>query len=135
MSSTNLQDAQNTGEDDSVRRLRERSVSEKDARDVAEASRITDEQRPSFAKGIYMGDFDLSLIRPHPPLPPAEVERSEKFLADLTEYCAALDSSLNEPASFRMSTWRDWPSWVSSGSRSRESTAAWAFHCCTTGAP
>lgn len=96
MSSTNLQDAQNTGEDDSVRRLRERKVSEKDARDVAEASRITDEQRPSFAKGIYLGDFDLSLIRPHPAPSPGETARSEKFLADLTEYCATMDGQLIE---------------------------------------
>ena len=96
MNSTNLQDAQNTGEDDSVRRLRDRKVSEKDARDVAEASRITDEQRPSFAKGIYLGDFDLSLIRPHPALPEEEIERSEKFLADLTSYCSTLDGQLIE---------------------------------------
>ncbi len=96
MSSTNLQDAQYTGEDDSVRRLRERKVSEKDARDVAEASRITDERRPSFAKGIYLGDFDLSLIRPHPTPAQAEIERSEQFLADLTDYCSTLDGQLIE---------------------------------------
>ena len=35
-----------------------------DARAVAEAARETSWDRPSFAKGLYLGSFDLSLIHP-----------------------------------------------------------------------
>ena len=41
-------------------------VDEKVARQVAEAAREQTWERPSFAKGLYMGDFDWDLIHPHP---------------------------------------------------------------------
>jgi hypothetical protein len=43
-----------------------RDVGEREAREVAEAARETEWDRPSFAKKLYLGDFDLSLVHPHP---------------------------------------------------------------------
>lgn len=68
-----------------------RDVSEAEAREVAEAARETEWTRPSFAKELYLGRFDLSLIHPHPETEPAEVERGEEFLAKLRAYCETLD--------------------------------------------
>jgi len=66
-------------------------VSERTARAVAEAARETEWVRPSFAKGLYLGAFDLSLIHPYPATSPQDAERGEAFLADLTAYCVTLD--------------------------------------------
>jgi alkylation response protein AidB-like acyl-CoA dehydrogenase len=64
-----------------------RQVSEKEARQVAEAARETEWHLPSFAKELYLGRFQLDLVHPHPRADEARRERSEKFLADLREYC------------------------------------------------
>jgi hypothetical protein len=37
-----------------------------EARELAEAAREAEWDRPSFAKGLYLGRFDLSLVHPHP---------------------------------------------------------------------
>ena len=66
-------------------------VSERQAREVAEAARETEWTRPSFAKELYLGRFDLGLIHPHPRADEAYVERGEKFLTDLRAYCETLD--------------------------------------------
>ncbi|PVU81984.1 acyl-CoA dehydrogenase [Cellulomonas sp. WB94] len=68
-------------------------VSERTARAVAEAARETEWVRPSFAKGLYLGAFDLSLIHPYPGANPQDAARGEAFLADLTAYCATLDGA------------------------------------------
>ena len=47
-------------------RRRPAEVSEREAREVAEAARETEWTRPSFAKELYLGRFDLS---PDPPAP------------------------------------------------------------------
>jgi hypothetical protein len=62
-------------------------VSEKKAREVAEAARETEWTRPSFAKGIYLGSFDLSLIHPYPRAAAEDAARGEDFLGRLREYC------------------------------------------------
>ncbi|MFJ6570949.1 acyl-CoA dehydrogenase family protein [Streptomyces sp. NPDC091292] len=63
------------------------TVTEREARQVAEAAREQDWRRPSFAKELFLGRFRLDLIHPHP-LPAAEdVRRGEKFLATLREFC------------------------------------------------
>jgi alkylation response protein AidB-like acyl-CoA dehydrogenase len=59
---------------------------------VAEAARETSWTRPSFAKGLYLGSFDLSLIHPHPQPTRADTERGEAFLARLRSYCETLDA-------------------------------------------
>lgn len=65
--------------------------SESQAREVAEAAGETEWVRPSFAKSLYLGDFDLSLIHPHPQPTPEETDRGDQFLARLTAYCRTLD--------------------------------------------
>ncbi|MBA3234112.1 MAG: acyl-CoA dehydrogenase family protein [Propionibacteriales bacterium] len=66
-------------------------VSEREAREVAEAARETEWTRPSFAKELYLGRFDLSLIHPHPRPKSDDVERGDEFLARLRNYCETLD--------------------------------------------
>ncbi|MCU1511210.1 MAG: acyl-CoA dehydrogenase [Arthrobacter sp.] len=61
-----------------------------DARAIAEAARETSWDRPSFAKGLYLGSFDLNLIHPWPEAPADDVERGEAFLARLTAYCRTM---------------------------------------------
>ncbi|WP_181787795.1 acyl-CoA dehydrogenase family protein [Streptomyces phytophilus] len=65
------------------------SVSEKEAREVAEAAREQDWRKPSFAKELFLGRFRLDLIHPHPEPAPADVERGEEFLATLRDFCDA----------------------------------------------
>ncbi|GLF99043.1 acyl-CoA dehydrogenase family protein [Streptomyces yaizuensis] len=62
-------------------------VSEREARQVAEAARERDWRRPSFAKELFLGRFRLDLIHPHP-LPAApDTRRGEEFLTRLREFC------------------------------------------------
>jgi alkylation response protein AidB-like acyl-CoA dehydrogenase len=67
-------------------------VSEREARSVAEAARETEWTRPSFAKLLYLGEFDLGLIHPQPrSIPPADVARGDEFIGKLRAYCETLD--------------------------------------------
>ncbi|HSU71875.1 MAG TPA: acyl-CoA dehydrogenase family protein [Micrococcaceae bacterium] len=68
-------------------------VTEQEARQVAEAARETAWTRPSFAKALYLGNFDLSLIHPHPQPKADDVERGEAFLARLRPYCETMDAT------------------------------------------
>lgn len=61
------------------------------ARAIAEAARETEWTRPSFAKGLYLGSFDVGLIHPVPQPSAAVAARGDAFLADLEAYCATLD--------------------------------------------
>jgi alkylation response protein AidB-like acyl-CoA dehydrogenase len=61
-----------------------------DARAIAEAARETSWDRPSFAKGLYLGSFDLSLIHPWPQAPADDVERGEAFMERLTTFCRTM---------------------------------------------
>ncbi|MCU1572892.1 MAG: acyl-CoA dehydrogenase [Micrococcaceae bacterium] len=61
------------------------------ARRVAEEARETGWTRPSFAKGLYLGHFDLSLVHPHPEPDAEEAERGARFLERLEAYCRTLD--------------------------------------------
>lgn len=64
-----------------------RNVSEREARQVAEAAREQDWRKPSFAKELFLGRFRLDLIHPHPTPAVDDVRRGEKFLATLREFC------------------------------------------------
>ena len=66
-------------------------VSERQAREVAEAARDSEWTRPSFAKELYLGRFDLSLIHPHPRVSAADAKPGDEFLATLKEYCHTMD--------------------------------------------
>ncbi|MFJ6699276.1 acyl-CoA dehydrogenase family protein [Streptomyces sp. NPDC091272] len=62
-------------------------VSEREARQVAEAAREQDWRKPSFAKELFLGRFRLDLIHPHPMPPTEDSERGEAFLAELRTFC------------------------------------------------
>ncbi len=66
-------------------------VTEKQARQVAEAAREDGWTRPSFAKELYLGRFDLSLIHPHPRADQAAATAGEEFLRALADVCAGMD--------------------------------------------
>ena len=68
-----------------------RHVSEKQARQVAEAARETEWRKPSFGKELFLGRFRLDLIDPRPEPDPAQVARAEVFLAKLREFMANVD--------------------------------------------
>ncbi|MEU0085767.1 acyl-CoA dehydrogenase family protein [Streptomyces sp. NPDC006274] len=72
-------------------------ISEREAREVAEAAREQDWRKPSFAKELFLGRFRLDLIHPHP-MPTGEAtRRGEEFLAKLREFCETkIDGALIE---------------------------------------
>ncbi|MEA3247782.1 MAG: acyl-CoA dehydrogenase family protein [Gemmatimonadota bacterium] len=57
-----------------------RAATEDEARDVAEAARETEWERPSFLAGLFMGRFDPSPVLPFPEEDPAEAARAKPFL-------------------------------------------------------
>jgi alkylation response protein AidB-like acyl-CoA dehydrogenase len=63
-----------------------RHVSEKEARQVAEAARETEWRKPSFCKGLFLGHFDLDLIHPHPQPTAADRAKGEAFLDKLERF-------------------------------------------------
>jgi len=68
-----------------------RHATEQEAREIAEAARETTWQRPSFAKELYLGRFDLDLIHPHPQGSADDVARGEAFLKELRAVCVRID--------------------------------------------
>ncbi|WP_327353089.1 acyl-CoA dehydrogenase family protein [Streptomyces sp. NBC_01304] len=62
-------------------------VTEREARQVAEAAREQDWRKPSFAKELFLGRFRLDLIHPHPLPPDEDAQRGEEFLAKLHDFC------------------------------------------------
>ncbi|MDQ0583800.1 acyl-CoA dehydrogenase family protein [Streptomyces rishiriensis] len=77
--------------------LKKPTVTEREARQVAEAAREQDWRKPSFGKELFLGRFRLDLIHPHP-LPTDEaVRRGEQFLAKLRAFCETkVDAALIE---------------------------------------
>jgi alkylation response protein AidB-like acyl-CoA dehydrogenase len=71
-------------------------VTERQAREVAEAAREQDWTRPSFAKELYLGRFDLSLVHPHPRGSADDERRGREFLDRLRAYCETIDGSVIE---------------------------------------
>ena len=94
MSTKDLQDARSAAED-GARKVKERVVTAQDARVLAEESRIAEDRRPGFAKGIYLGRYNLDLIRPQQP-DPEEARREQDFLDRLAVFCATLDGQVIE---------------------------------------
>src|SRR3954471_19836840 len=62
------------------------TVSEKEARQVAEDARERDWKLPSFGKGLFLGNFDLDLIHPQPKLDPDAVAKGDAFLEKLRTF-------------------------------------------------
>ncbi|MEV5985138.1 acyl-CoA dehydrogenase family protein [Streptomyces sp. NPDC052051] len=63
------------------------TVTEREARQVAEAARQQDWRKPSFAKELFLGRFRLDLIHPHPLPADEDVQRGEEFLTKLRDFC------------------------------------------------
>jgi alkylation response protein AidB-like acyl-CoA dehydrogenase len=61
-------------------------VSELEARAVAEASRETAWEAPSFVRELFLGQLDLSLIHPYPEPDASELERARPFLEKLERF-------------------------------------------------
>ncbi|MGH8979897.1 MAG: acyl-CoA dehydrogenase family protein, partial [Acidimicrobiales bacterium] len=57
-----------------------------EARRVAEAAREKEWTRPSFAKELFLGNFRLDLIHPHPCPDDSERKKGDAFLADLDRF-------------------------------------------------
>ncbi|OLE27000.1 MAG: acyl-CoA dehydrogenase [Catenulispora sp. 13_1_20CM_3_70_7] len=63
-----------------------RHASEHEARQVAEAAREAGWRRPSFAKELFAGRFQLDLVHPHPKARAADAAKGEAFLAELEAF-------------------------------------------------
>jgi alkylation response protein AidB-like acyl-CoA dehydrogenase len=61
-------------------------ITEREARQVAEAAREGDWKLPSFGKDLFLGRLRLDLIHPQPKLDAAAVEKGEAFLAALRAF-------------------------------------------------
>ncbi|MFJ2516312.1 acyl-CoA dehydrogenase family protein [Streptomyces griseoviridis] len=73
------------------------TVSEREAREVAEAARDQEWRKPSFAKELFLGRFRLDLVHPHPTPAAEDVGRGEEFLARLRAFCETrIDGALIE---------------------------------------
>jgi alkylation response protein AidB-like acyl-CoA dehydrogenase len=71
-------------------------VTEEQARAVAEESRESGWDKPSFAKELFLGRFPLELIHPFPRPSDAEAARTEEFLGKLHEFLQTVDGSVIE---------------------------------------
>lgn len=71
-------------------------VTEEQARAVAEESRESGWDKPSFAKELFLGRFPLELIHPFPRPEAEESARAEAFLAKLREFLDTVDGSVIE---------------------------------------
>jgi alkylation response protein AidB-like acyl-CoA dehydrogenase len=56
------------------------------SKQVAEQSRESEWKLPSFGRQMYLGDFQLDLIHPQPPLDPDAVRDGEEFLGRLRAF-------------------------------------------------
>jgi alkylation response protein AidB-like acyl-CoA dehydrogenase len=66
-------------------------VSESEARAVAEASRETSWEAPSFVRELFLGRLALDLIHPHPQPDPDEQKRAASFLEKLEAFLPDVD--------------------------------------------
>jgi alkylation response protein AidB-like acyl-CoA dehydrogenase len=62
-------------------------VDERTARRVAEEARQTEWELPSFGKQLFLGDFRLDLIHPHPQGTEEMRRKGEEFLSRVREFC------------------------------------------------
>src|SRR3954454_9650965 len=67
-------------------RMATTDVSEREARQVAEAAREQEWKLPSFGKELFLGNFRLDLIHPQPRLSAEAVEKGERFVGRLRAF-------------------------------------------------
>jgi len=65
-----------------------RTVSGQEAMEVAEASRQTEWEKPSFVADLFLGKLNLDLIHPFPEQPVADRAEADPFLARLERFLA-----------------------------------------------
>ncbi len=61
-------------------------VTERDAREVAEAAREKEWVKPSFVRELFLGNLRMDLIHPLPDPEPEARARGEKFMADMEDF-------------------------------------------------
>lgn len=71
-------------------------VTEEQARALAEESRETGWDKPSFAKELFLGRFPLELIHPFPTPSEADETRTRAFLGSVREFLETVDGSAIE---------------------------------------
>lgn len=71
-------------------------VTEEQARALAEESRETGWDKPSFAKELFLGRFPLELIHPFPTPTEADETRTRAFLDSVREFLETVDGSFIE---------------------------------------
>ena len=71
-------------------------VTEEQSRAVAEESRESGWDKPSFAKGLFLGRFPLDLIHPFPRPSDDDAARTEAFLATLRDFLGTVDGAAIE---------------------------------------
>jgi hypothetical protein len=59
-----------------------------EAMEVAEASRQTEWEKPSFVGDLFLGNLNLDLIHPFPEQPAADKAEADEFLHRLERYLA-----------------------------------------------
>ncbi|AOW92804.1 acyl-CoA dehydrogenase [Rhodococcus sp. WMMA185] len=74
-------------------------VTEEQARAVAEEARESGWDKPSFAKELFLGRFQLDLIHPFPQPTPVDAAKTEEFLGRLRAHCEEIDGSVIESES------------------------------------
>jgi hypothetical protein len=62
------------------------TVTERDAREVAEAAREKEWVKPSFVRELFLGNLRMDLIHPVPDPAPDVRERGEAFMRDMEEF-------------------------------------------------
>ncbi|MGH7466552.1 MAG: acyl-CoA dehydrogenase family protein [Longimicrobiales bacterium] len=67
-------------------------VSEKEARQVAEAARETEWTQPSFVRELFLGRLNLDLIYPWPQLDPEEQARAAEFMKNVEAVLRTVDN-------------------------------------------
>jgi alkylation response protein AidB-like acyl-CoA dehydrogenase len=68
------------------RKVTPQTVTERDAREVAEAAREKEWVKPSFVRELFLGNLRLDLIHPIPDPEPDVLERGESFIRDIEEF-------------------------------------------------
>lgn len=112
-------------------------VTEREARQVAEAAREQDWRKPSFAKELFLGHFRLDLIHPHPMPADEDVRRGEAFLARLRAFCETeladgLAARIEREAKIPDETVRGLKELGALGMKIDPKYGAWASPRCTT---
>jgi alkylation response protein AidB-like acyl-CoA dehydrogenase len=68
------------------REVSPQTVTERDAREVAEAAREKEWVKPSFVRELFLGNLRMDLIHPVPDPAPDVRERGEKFMKDMEAF-------------------------------------------------